>query len=103
MRNSQGQANGKRQRKLAMNPNQQPGQKPSSTPGTTGGSAPIPSRGSRPSKRSVAGGKDEWGHLPPELRQEMDNVFKEEPLPSKEELIRRYYLSVSKKSLVREE
>ena len=33
----------------------------------------------------------------------MDNVFKEEPLPSKEELIRRYYLSVSKKSLLREE
>ena len=33
----------------------------------------------------------------------MDNVFKEELLPSKEELIRRYYLSVSKKSLAREE
>jgi hypothetical protein len=103
MRNSQGQAHGKRQRKLARNPNQQPGQKPSSTPGTTGGGAPSTKPRIPTSKRSVAGGKDEWGHLPPELRQELDNVFKEEPLPSKEELIRRYYLSVSKKSLVREE
>ena len=33
----------------------------------------------------------------------MDNVSKEEALPSREELIRRYYLSVSKKSLIREE
>ena len=52
-------------------------------------------------KRSTAGGKDAWGHLPPELRQEMDNVFKEDPLPSREELIRRYYLSVSQKNLAR--
>ena len=42
-------------------------------------------------------------HLPPELRQEMDNVAKEVMLPSKEELIKLYYLSVSKKSLTREE
>jgi hypothetical protein len=33
----------------------------------------------------------------------MNNVEREVMLPSKEELIKRYYLSVSKKSLVREE
>ena len=33
----------------------------------------------------------------------MDNVAREVMLPSKEELIRLYYLSVSKKSLAREE
>jgi hypothetical protein len=41
--------------------------------------------------------------LPDELRQEMDNVSKEEPLMSRQELIRRYYLSVSKKTLTRGE
>ncbi len=90
---------GKRQLKLAM----QPGKKPGPTPGTTGGNAPFTKPQNPPDKHVVVGGKDAWGHLPPELRQEMDNVFKEEPLPSKEDLIRRYYLSVSKKSLVREE
>jgi hypothetical protein len=54
-------------------------------------------------KHVLAGGKDEWGHLPPELRQELDNVAKEIMLPSKQELIRLYYLSVSKKSMAREE
>jgi hypothetical protein len=54
-------------------------------------------------KHVLANGKDEWGHLPPELRQEMDNVNREAMLPSKAELIKQYYLSVSKKSLVREE
>jgi hypothetical protein len=48
-------------------------------------------------------GKDEWGHLPEELRQEMANVFKEEYLTSKFDLIKRYYQSVSQKSLVRGE
>ncbi len=32
----------------------------------------------------MAGGKDIWGHLPEELRQEMINVFKEEGLPAQE-------------------
>jgi len=41
--------------------------------------------------------------LPAQLREEMINVFKEGPLPSAEELIRRYYLSVNKKSTSREE
>lgn len=44
-----------------------------------------------------------WGHLPPALREEMDNIFKEEPLPDRLDLVKRYYISVSKKSLSREE
>jgi hypothetical protein len=50
-----------------------------------------------PSKGVAAGGKDEWGHLPPELRAEIMNSFREEELPERAELIRRYYLSLSKK------
>ncbi len=65
---------------------------------------PPPMRPEKPKTKSVAAlDKNPWGHLPPELRAEMDNVFKEELLPAKEDLIKRYYLSVSKKSLSREE
>ncbi len=79
--------------------NQQPGQ----TPGANAQGAP-PSKPAKPSDRhSPAGGKEVWGHLPAELRQEMENVFKEDALATKEDLIRRYYLSVSKRKLVREE
>jgi hypothetical protein len=53
-------------------------------------------------KHAVVGGKDVWGHLPDELRQEMDNVAREVMLPTKEKLIERYFLSVSQKSLTRE-
>ncbi len=64
-------------------------------------------RGSQPAQptdqHATAGGKDAWGHLPPELRQELDNLFKEDSLPAAQELIRRYYLSVSRKKLVRGE
>jgi hypothetical protein len=63
-----------------------------------------PSKPAKPDgKHANVGDKDIWGHLPPELRQEMDNIAKEGMLPSKEELIRRYLLSVAKKSLTREE
>ncbi len=41
--------------------------------------------------------KDTWGDLPPHLREEMENVFKEEMLPAKRDLIIRYYTSVAKK------
>ena len=54
-------------------------------------------------KHSNAGGKDIWGHLPAELRQEIENQTHEEPLSAKGELIDRYYLSVGKGKLVREE
>lgn len=63
-----------------------------------------PMRPAKPPTQSVvAVDKNEWGHLPPELREVMNNVFKEEPLPESADLIKRYYLSVSKKGQSREE
>ena len=51
----------------------------------------------------LAGRKDTWGDLPPALREELENVFKTDMLPSKSELIRRYYSAVAKKGRAREE
>lgn len=82
---------------------QKPGDQPGQTPGANAAGAP-PMKPAKPSDRhALAGGKDIWGHLPEELRQEMENVFKEDALPAKAELIRRYYLSVAKQKLVRGE
>jgi hypothetical protein len=80
---------------------QKPGDQPGQTPGANAAGAP-PMKPAKPSDRHApAGGKDIWGHLPEELRQEMENTFKEEALPKQAELIRRYYLSVAKQKLVR--
>jgi len=98
MRSSSGQSQGKMKKSLAMKPGKQPGGQPGETPGNTGGNAPFTRPAKPTDRRSLAGGKDAWGHLPPELRQEMDNVSGEEALPSRKELIERYYLSVSKNS-----
>jgi hypothetical protein len=78
-----------------------PGQQQGGQPGANAAGAPL-SRPAKPTDKHVlAGGKDAWGHLPPELRQEMDNLLKEDSLPARQELIRRYYLSVLRKRLVR--
>ncbi|MBX6312505.1 MAG: hypothetical protein IRY99_06240 [Isosphaeraceae bacterium] len=47
--------------------------------------------------------KNTWGNLPPELRTELENTFREEALPSRAELISRYFLSVNKKSRAKED
>jgi hypothetical protein len=84
-------------------PGQQPGQQPGSTEGAMARGAP-PMKPMRPTtKHSPAGGKDIWGHLPDELRQEIENMINELPLATKEALIERYYLSVAKGKPVREE
>jgi hypothetical protein len=102
MRASSGQPQGKQKRQLAMKPGQQPGQnQPGQNPGTTGGNAPFTKPEKPTTKRSLAGGKDEWGHLPPEDRQELGNASGEEFLPSREELIKRYYDSVARKTVKR--
>ncbi|AGA26206.1 hypothetical protein [Singulisphaera acidiphila] len=103
MRESQSQSQSKKKAQLSMKPANQPGSKGGQEQGAmakgTGASKPE-----RPTdKHANAGGKDEWGHLPAELRQQMVNIFKEEGLPNKAEHIRRYYLSLSKKILTREE
>jgi hypothetical protein len=99
MRKSQSQSQAMRMMRQGNKPGQ-PGQ--DSTGALANG--PPPMRPEKPKPKGVVAlDKNPWGHLPPELRAEMDNVFKEEVLPSKEDLVKRYYLSVSKKSLSREE
>jgi hypothetical protein len=82
----------------------QPGQQQGQQPGAQANGVP-PSKPLDPAKPkpSTLLGKEPWGHLPPALRDEMNNVFKEEMLPSKKDLIDRYYLSVSQKKLTRGE
>lgn len=79
-----------------------PGGPPDGQPGSQGDTA----RGAGPMKTVTAknaaaqvGDKNTWGNLPAMLRDEMENVFRAEPLPKKMRLIGRYYESVSKKSL----
>jgi len=102
IRQSSGQPKGKKKIQLAVKPGQQPGQQQQGNqPGAVGAPNQKPLKPT--DKRALVNGKDEWGHLPDALRLELENVSKEAPLAAKEELIRRYYLSVSKKSLSREE
>ena len=77
-------------------PGNQPGQQPGDQTGALARGAP-PMKPAKPtSQHSTAGGKGVWGHLPDELRQVMENSFKEHELTSKAELISRYFLSVGK-------
>jgi hypothetical protein len=84
-------------------PGQQPGQEQGEREGAMAQGAP-PMKPLKPSSQhSTAGGRDVWGHLPPELRQIMENSFKETELSTKSEMIRRYFLSVAKGKPIREE
>ena len=87
-----------RQVRQAGNQGNQPGQNnPSNTGAGVGPMKPL-----TPDPRSsLARDKNIWGDLPPQLRQVMNNVFKEEPLTSKSDLISRYFLTLSKKSQAR--
>jgi hypothetical protein len=103
LRESQSQSQSKKKAQLSMKPANQPGPKGGEEKGAMAKGVGA-SKPERPTdKHSMAGGKDEWGHLPPELREQMVNIFKEEGLPNKADQIRRYYLSLSKKILKREE
>jgi hypothetical protein len=98
-----GSQSGKGSKEVRQAGNKPGDQQQGDQPGANASGAPM-SRPARPTdKHALAGGKDAWGHLPPELRQEIDNLFKEDSLPAAEELIRRYYLSVSRKKVVRGE
>ncbi len=80
----------------------QPGQQEGDQTGALAQGAP-PMKPAKPtSQHSTAGGKGAWGHLPPELRQIMENSFKEEALTSKTELISRYFTSVGKGKPIRD-
>jgi len=98
---SQSKSTVRKRTRLSMKPGEQQGAKSEQGAMGKGVGQSLPERPTTTS--SQANGKDEWGHLPPELRQQMANIFKEEGLPNKAEHIRRYYLSLSKKRLTREE
>jgi hypothetical protein len=104
LRNSSGQSG-----KMTIREVRQAGNKPGGQQGGQGAQGNNangvgPSRPNNPNNKSVLfTGKHEWGHLPSELRKEMDNVFKEEPLPERIDWISRYYLSVNKKGQSKEE
>jgi hypothetical protein len=105
LRNSAGQQGKARIRTVEQAGNKPGGQQ--GGPGAQGntGRGVGAMKPANPPKHSVlAGDKSAWGHLPEQLRQEVDNVFnKEMPLPERVEWISRYYLSVNKKSQSREE
>lgn len=42
--------------------------------------------------------KDVWGHLPPHLREAMQNSFSEKYLPKYDELVKKYYESLAEKN-----
>jgi hypothetical protein len=84
-------------------PGQQPGQQPGDQTGTQGRGVQAMKPAKPTSQHSTANGKDVWGHLPDELQQMMVSAFREVELDSKKELIKRYFLSVGKGKLVREE
>ncbi|MHC5543911.1 hypothetical protein ACYOEI_37260, partial [Singulisphaera rosea] len=98
VRQSSSQSQSKK-KSMSMKSGSQPGSKPGSeNPGAMARGAPNTKPLKPNEKRSTAGGKDEWGHLPADLRQELENIFKEEALSSRSDLVRRYFLSLSKKS-----
>lgn len=94
-------SSGSKGMRMVRQQGQKPGNQRGQEPGANAGGAPA-TKPARPTDRhALAGGKDIWGHLPAELRQELENSFKELPLPSKEKLISDYYNSVAKQKLVR--
>ncbi len=103
MRNAQSQPQSKKKSQQMAKGKQQQGQQQGEQAGTQGGNAPFAKPAKPNERRSLAGGKEIWGMLPPEVRQELENVSKEGFLLSHEELIQRYYLSLSKKKVNRGE
>jgi hypothetical protein len=64
------------------------------TAGNPGGK--VQGRPALPLDEDVA--KEVWGHLPPRLRQQMAEYYKEDVTPKYAELLRLYYSSLSEKS-----
>jgi hypothetical protein len=86
-----------------MREGNQPGQQPK--PGQPGQQPGAMAQGAqatkppKPEKGAVSSdlAKSIWGNLPVQFREEMGNVLNERALPSKEDLIRLYYLSLGNK------
>lgn len=76
---------------------------PGNNPGR-GDNRTIPPKPPKQKPRGpVIANKDIIMQLPDVLREEMNNVFKEEPLPEKFDMVRRYYDAVAKKALKKEQ
>lgn len=102
LKNAPSQSQGMKMIRQGKKPGQQPGQ-PDQQPGAMADGAPE----TRPLKPKqppppIEIAKALWGQLPPQFRDDMANVLNENPLPSKVDLIRLYYLSLGKKSSTRE-
>jgi hypothetical protein len=95
MASSQGKGRGRqRGAQQAGRQGQQQGQDPASTAAGVGPQIPK-----KPTATSVlAENRDEWAGLPARDRDEMENVFKESALPTRQSLIDRYYISINRKS-----
>ncbi len=103
MRQSGQSSMGRMVTRRVRRPGRQPGQQPGGTDGAMARGAPLTKPLKPTTRHSNAGGRDIWGHLPAEMREEIENMSNEDPLATKQELIDRYYLSVGKGKLVREE
>ncbi len=78
----------------------QPGNQPGAT--ASGTSMSKPEKPKTPPVLTDAA-KDLWGQLPSQFRDDMANVLNENPLPTKTDLIRLYFLSLGKKNSSRGE
>jgi hypothetical protein len=101
IRQAQGGGSGKGKKLMEIKQAGNQGGKPGDQPGQENGTNARGVGPQAPKQPTVgemlANRKDTWGDLPPHLREEMENVFKEEMLPAKRDLIIRYYTSVAKK------
>jgi hypothetical protein len=89
--------NQQRQRGMQQAGQRNQGQEQANPDNPREGTGPMKPR--KPTARSIlAENKDIWGHLPPELRREIDNLFNEDALPKRRTLIDRYFLSINRKS-----
>jgi hypothetical protein len=80
----------------------QPGDQQGDQPGAQGNNAQgaKPMKTIDPKNKSQFGGdKNTWGNLPANVRDEMENVFRTEPLPAKLDRISKYYKAVAKKGM----
>jgi len=84
-------------------PPKQPGNQPGAQANNQG---TPPTKPVDPKKKAALNldlAKSVWGQLPAQLRDQMDNVLAERALPSKEELIKLYYMSLGNKNASKED
>jgi hypothetical protein len=83
----------------------QPPKQPGDQPGAQANNGPPPTKPVDPKKGALNLdlAKSVWGQLPAQFRDQMDNVLAERALPSKEELIKLYYMALGNKNANKED